>query len=409
MKTRLMTSAAMLSMVIGSANATELEVTHWWTSAGEAAALKVFADAFAKTGNTWVDAAIGGGGGAAVPAIVSRIAGGNPMGATVMVHGRQAEELVQAGLMRDLTELAEKEGWKDVVRPASLLDSCTFEGKIYCVPTNIHSQQWMWISIPVFEKAGVPVPKDWNEFVAAAPALEAAGIIPIAFGPDGFQSYLTFNTIIASVGGPELYTTIYGERDMEVIRGPEVAKLFAAMSDFRRLSAQSRVGNWNEASNQLITGVAAAQIMGDWAQAEFTTAGLAAGTDYDCLPGLGLHAIVNTGGNAFYFPVLEDAAASDAQLALASVMIKPEVQVGFNLAKGSLPVRGDVKVETTNVCMQKGLDILATGTIIPAVEQYITPDTLASLRDLAARFFADPSMTPEAAQEEYAAILEMAQ
>ena len=40
--------------------ATELEVTHWWTSGGEAKAVKVFADAFDATGNKWKDAAIGG-------------------------------------------------------------------------------------------------------------------------------------------------------------------------------------------------------------------------------------------------------------------------------------------------------------------------------------------------------------
>jgi glucose/mannose transport system substrate-binding protein len=33
----------------------ELEVTHWWTSSGESAAVAEFAKAFDATGNTWVD------------------------------------------------------------------------------------------------------------------------------------------------------------------------------------------------------------------------------------------------------------------------------------------------------------------------------------------------------------------
>lgn len=402
---KLLSSAALAVSFAGSAYATDLEVTHWWTSAGESAAVRQFADAFNATGNTWIDSAIGGGGGTAIPAIISRIVGGNPMGATVMVHGRGVEELIEAGLMRDLTDLANAEGWSDIVRPDTLLASCTHEGHIYCVPTNIHSQQWMWLSRHAFEAAGVPVPTNWNEFVAAAPALEAAGIAPIAFGPDGFQSYLTFNTMIASVGGPDLYRQIYGDKDMEVIRGPQVTEIFQALADFRRLAANLRVGGWNEATNAVITGTAAGQIMGDWAQAEFASAGQVAGVDYDCLPGLGLHDIVNTGGNAFYFPVLSDPEASAAQLELASVMLSSTAQVAFNLAKGSLPVRGDVDMDTTNLCMRRGLDILAHGDVIPAVEQYLTPDTIASLRDLAARFFADDSMSPEAAQAEYADIL----
>lgn len=403
----LLVGAAMLSIGAGPAYATDLEVTHWWTSAGEANALRVFADAFDATGNKWVDSAIAGGGGTAIAAIVSRIAGGNPMGATVMVQG-QVEELVEAGLLRDITEVAEAEGWRDFVNPIALLDSCTYDGKVYCVPTNIHSQQWLWLSTAPFKKAGVDTPTDWNEFVAAAPALEAAGVVPMAFGPDGFQSYVAFNTIIASVGGPELYVSIYGDRDMDVIKGPKVASMFQAMDDFRSMAANSRVGGWNEATNLLIQGKAAGQIMGDWVQAEFAVAGLESGVDYECLPGLGLNAIVNTGGNAFYFPVLDDEEASAAQLELASVMMSKEAQVGFNLSKGSLPVRGDVDIADANPCMRKGLDILAAGNIIPAVEQLITPDTYASLRDLSSQFLANDRMSPEDAHEEFVKILSQA-
>ena len=47
------------------AGATDLEITHWWTSGGEAAALAELAKAFDATGNMWVDGAIAGSGGTA--------------------------------------------------------------------------------------------------------------------------------------------------------------------------------------------------------------------------------------------------------------------------------------------------------------------------------------------------------
>ena len=151
--------------------ATDLEVTHWWTSGGEAAAVAEFAKAFDATGNKWVDGAIAGSGDTARPIMISRITGGDPMGATQFNHGRQAEELVEAGLMRDLTDVADKESWTEIISPPSLLDSCTLDGKIYCVPVNIHSWQWLWLSNKAFDDAGVAVPTNWDEFVAAAPAL----------------------------------------------------------------------------------------------------------------------------------------------------------------------------------------------------------------------------------------------
>lgn len=162
------------------ADGVELEVTHWWTSGGEAAAVSKFADAWNATGNTWVDGAIAGSGGTARPIIISRILGGDPMAATQLNHGRQAQELIEAGLLLDLTDVAEAGGWADIVNPSSLLDACTLEGKIYCVPVNIHSAQWIWLSHAAYEKAGLDVPADWNAFVASAGALEAAGTLPLA-------------------------------------------------------------------------------------------------------------------------------------------------------------------------------------------------------------------------------------
>lgn len=397
--------AALCGILGGGAHAAELEVTHWWTSAGESSAVAEFARAFDATGNNWKDAAIAGGGGAALQIIVSRIVGGNPMAATQLIHGRQAEELVQAGLMRDLTEVAERDGWKQVIQPPTLLDSCTYEGKIYCVPTNIHSQQWLWLSDKTFADAGIPTPKDWNEFVAAAPALEAAGKIPLVLGREPTQALMLMNALLASVGGPDLYRAVYADKNVELAAGPDMAKVFAALADARRLSANSKVQQWNEATRLVIVGEAGGQIIGDWVQGEFQLAGLTAGKDYECLPGLGLHEIVSTGGNAFYFPVLNDPERSAAQLELASAMLSPAAQLAFNAKKGSLPVRGDVDVTQANACMRKGLDLLSQGKSIPAVEQLITPDTQAQLVDLASRFLADANLSPEQAQEQFAQII----
>src|ERR1700754_942375 len=67
---RLMPAALAASVAIPavSANATDLEVTHWWTSGGEAAAVKVLADNYNALGdNKWVDGAIAGAGSTATP------------------------------------------------------------------------------------------------------------------------------------------------------------------------------------------------------------------------------------------------------------------------------------------------------------------------------------------------------
>ena len=412
MRYQLITAALATTVALsysGIASATDLEVTHWWTSGGESAAVSEFAKAFDATGNHWVDGAIAGGGDTARPVMISRITGGDPMGATQFNHGRQAEELVQAGLMRDLTDLATKEGWKDIIKPVNLLDGCTLDGKIYCVPINIHSWQWLWLSNKAFADAGVPVPTNWDEFVAAGPALEKAGKIPLALGGQSWQTSGAFNVLMVAIGGKEVFQKVYGEKDEAVAAGPEVAKVFKAADDARKMAVKSNVQDWNQATNLVITGQAGGQIMGDWAQGEFQVAGQVAGKDYTCLPGLGVNEIISTGGDAFYFPKLSDPEKSAAQEALASTMLSPTTQVAFNLKKGSLPVRGDIDLAAANDCMKKGLEILAKGNVIPDTNQLMTPDSNTQINGLFAEFFKTPTMTAEDAQKRFAEIIASAE
>ncbi|PYE37242.1 carbohydrate ABC transporter substrate-binding protein (CUT1 family) [Rhizobium sp. PP-F2F-G38] len=401
--------AAGVVLPLGAAHATDLEVTHWWTSGGEAAAVAELAKAFDATGNKWVDGAIAGSGGTARPIMISRITGGDPMGATQFNHGRQAEELVQAGLMRDLTDVATAEKWKEVIRPASLLDACTIDGKIYCAPVNIHSWQWLWLSNAAFKTAGVEVPKTWDEYVAAAPALEKAGIVPLALGGQAWQSAGLFDVLLLSLGGKDVYFKAYGDKDEATLTGPDMAKIFKAADDARRMAKGSNVQDWNQATNLVITGKAGGQVMGDWAQGEFQIANQKAGTDYSCLPGLGVNAMISTNGDAFYFPLLTDAAKSEAQGVLAKTIIDPATQVAFNLKKGSLPVRGDVDMSATNDCMKKGLEILAKGDVVKSADELLSADIQKQKEDLFSEFFASTTMTPEDAQKRLAGIIASAE
>ena len=411
MKARIFAAAlaASVAFCTGAAHAVDLEVTHWWTSGGEAAAVAELAKAFDATGNHWVDGAIAGSGDTARPIMVARITGGDPMAATQFNHGLQAQELVEAGLMRDLTDVATKENWAEIVFPKSLLDNCTLDGKIYCAPVNIHSWQWLWLSNEAFAKAGVPVPANWNEFVAAAPALEAAGITPLAMGKQPWQESGAFNVLMVGVGGSDLFLKVYKDKDEAFAAGPEVAAVFKAADDARKMAAKSNVQNWNEATAMVINGTAGGQIMGDWAQGEFAVANKVAGTDYTCLPGLGLNEVISTGGDAFYFPKLDDPEKTEAQAVLASTILAPATQVAFNLKKGSLPVRGDVDLSTANDCMKKGLAILAAGNVIQSSDELLNPDDATQINDLFAAFFSDMSMTPEDAQKRFAELIAAAQ
>ena len=81
--------------------------------------------------------------------------------------------------------------------------------------------------------------------------------------------------------------------------------------------------------------------------------------------------------------------------------------MSFNLAKGSLPVRGDIDLSAANDCMQKGLEILASGSILPSGDQNLSSDTGAQIEDLMAQFWTS-DMSAADAQEKYADIISKA-
>lgn len=392
-------------------HAVELEVTHWWTSGGEAAAVKVFADAVNASGHTWIDNAIAGSDNS-LSTVISRVMGGNPMQATQLNVGRDAEDLVQAGLMTDLTEIAEKQGWKDIIRPSRLLEGCSYNGRVYCVPINIHSFQWMWINRKVYENNGLKVPENWSEFVASAPALREHGVIPLAIGGAPVDISGMAGVLQVAIGGADLQKKIFNDRNLEAAASDDMRRVFEAFAATRNLIDDGYVGRfWNNATTMVITGQAAGQIMGDWAQGEFSLAGQVAGVDYDCLPGLGVNTVLDPGSDAFFFPkpVDNDPEIIKAQLEMASLLLDKAVQVDFNLKKGSLPVRGDVDLEAANDCMKKGLEILAVPeNILPNSEQIFTADTQGALQDLWMEFFSTPEMSVEEAQSRYVEIIRYA-
>ena len=394
---------------MGSAKATDIEVTHWWTSPGESAAVAEFAKAVNASGDHWVDGAIAGSGDVARPIIISRILGGNPRGATQLNPGKDADDLIKAGLLLDISDVAKAGDWIHKLRPASQLASCTVDGKVYCVPVNLHSAQWMWTNRKVYEDAGLKPPQNWDEFVASAPAIQAKGIQPLSLA-QGWPVGLLVGDVVVALAGVDNYVKVYKDRDLALAGGPAFGKVFDALAAVRKfVPADKMVPQWNEATALVIQGKAAANIMGDWAAGEFTVAKMVAGKDFDCLPGLGVTPVLSTGGDVFYFPKNKDPAVTAAQKKMAATLVEPAVQVAFNLKKGSLPIRADVDLSAANDCMKKGLQILDhSSAVFPSDIQMLDRDSLNQINDLFTAYMADPNMKPADAQAKFVDIIKKA-
>ncbi len=407
-------TSALAGMVLSTsiASATDLEVIHWWTSKGESAAVSKFAEAFDNDGegDHWIDSAIALGQ-TARSTIMQRVLGGDPPGAAQFNPGREYEELIKNDQLLQLDDVAEAGHWADVIRPKKISAACLVDGHWYCVPVNIHSWPWAWYSKTAFEKAGLPEPRNFDEFVADAPKLKEAGVIPFAIGGDGngWQIKGAVDQLMLYKLGIEKRDQMYRDKDVAIAGGEGVKQVLTELKELKKYTDDGYANrNWNDTTNLVITGKGGLQIMGDWARGEFSAAGMTGVTDFGCMIGLDEdHPIVSTDGDVIVFPKLNDPEKEAAQKRLAALLISPAVQVAFNNAKGSMPVRGDVDMSTADPCMQKALQAVEhPDQIASGVQRFITEDTSNQLNSLITQYWADDSMTPEDAQAKFVSILE---
>ena len=135
----------MLALTAGLTRAEDVEVLHWWTSGGEAAALNVLKEDLAGKGIGWVDMPVAGGGGeAAMTSLRARVTAGDPPTA-VQLLGYDTQDWAAEGALGNLDSVAAAEGW-DAVIPAPLQAFSKYDGHWIAAPVNVHTSNWVWIS-----------------------------------------------------------------------------------------------------------------------------------------------------------------------------------------------------------------------------------------------------------------------
>jgi glucose/mannose transport system substrate-binding protein len=398
-------AAAALALLAGGAHAQKAEVIHWWTSGGESAAVKELANAYKAAGGTWVDNAVAGGEAARASAI-NRIVGGNPSTAAQFNTSQQFHDIIDQGLLNNVDDVAQKNNW-DKMLPAPVLNAIKVKGHYYAVPVNIHMPAWFWYSKAAFAKAGIKdEPKSVEQLFADLDKLKAAGVVPLALGGQPWQEKITFDAVLANVGGSDLYLKVYRDRDEKAVNSPAFKNVLAT---FKRLhnyvDAGSPGRNWNDATSMVISGKAGMQIMGDWAKGEFQAAHQTAGKDFGCVAGLGPKSPYIIAGDVFVFPKTSDAAAIKAQHLLASTFTAPATQVAFNNKKGSIPIRTDVDASGMDICAQAGINIMKDASRhLPNAEMLVPPDMNGALQDIITKFWNKDQPVDDAAKAIAAAL-----
>ena len=351
------------------------EVLHYWTSGGEAKAVKALQEDFAANGGKWVDAPVAGGGGDAQAAVLrSRVLSGDAP-AAVQIKGPNIQDWAEQGYLGNLDAIGDAEGW-DKVLPPLLQDIVKHDGHYVAVPVNIHRVDWIWANPEVLAKVGAKVPTTWDEFNETADKLMAAGITPLAHGGQAWQDATVFETVVLGIGGAEFFNKAFMEKDLDTLRSDTMKKVFDQMRRIRGYVDSDFSGrDWNLATAMVMKGEAAMQIMGDWAKGEFVAAGKKPGVDFVCAPTPSDGGyILNSDSFAMFDVNGEDNKAGQALL--AKLILGEKFQETFNLYKGSIPARMGVSKANFDDCAIKSMDDLESasskGTLVGSAAHEIS-------------------------------------
>ena len=355
-----MTTSTLAALAFSSsfAAAADVEVLHWWTSGGEAAALNVLKGDLEGQGIGWQDMPVAGGGGTeAMTVLRARVTAGDPPTA-VQALGFDILDWGAQGALADLNEVAAKEGW-DAVVPEALQAFAKYDGKWISAPVNVHSTNWVWANKAVLDANGIAIPETWEDFTAAVEKLSAAGVTPIAHGGQAWQDATIFDAVAMSTGGPDFYKAAFIDLDEGALGSDTMKEAFDRMSFIRANVDDNFSGrDWNLATAMVINGEAGFQMMGDWAKGEFLNAGKTPGEDFLCFRFPGTQDQVTF--NADQFMMFDQGGVvSEEQAALASAILSTSFQSAFNVVKGSVPARTDVSNEAFDACGKQGMADLA--------------------------------------------------
>jgi glucose/mannose transport system substrate-binding protein len=395
----------------GSAVAADksVEVVHWWTSGGEAAALTVLKDDMQKKGYTWKDSPVAGGGGDQARTVLrARVAAGNPPDAMQML-GFTITEYAEEGLLGDLSDVAGKEGWDKVV-PAPLQKFSKYKGHWVAAPVNVHRTNWIWANKKIFDELKITPPKTFDELLVAADKIKKAGYIPLAHGGQPWQDATIFDSAVLSAGGPEFYRKAMIDLDKTALGSKTMEKAFEQLQKLRQLVDSNFSGrDWNLATAMVINGKAGMQIMGDWAKGEFIKAGQKPNVDFLCFqyPGTEGSFTFNTDQFAMFKVSKEQQVG---QLVLASAIMDKSFQEAFNLAKGSVPARTDVADTKFDDCGKKSMADLKTAMQKNSMQGsfahgHAVPESIkGAMIDVVTKFFNSGKSPAEATKQLVAAV-----
>ena len=197
----------------------------------------------------------------------------NPPDVAAWYAGNRMAPFVKANLFEDVSDVWAANKLDDSLKSAA--PSMTIDGKKWGVPYTYY--QWgIYYRADVFKTAGVDVPKNWAELVAACAKLKAAGIAPFAIGTKAlWPTGGWFDYMDLRVNGYQFHMDLTAGKIP--FTDPKVKAVFDKWAELVKPGyyiENHAALDWQDAMPQFVQGKAAMYLMGNFAVAPMLAGGL---------------------------------------------------------------------------------------------------------------------------------------
>ena len=303
--------------------------------------------------------------------------------------GNRMAPFVKAGLFEDITDVWDNNNLNEELKSAAA--SMTIDGKKWGVPYTYY--QWgIYYNKDVYKKAGVAVPKNWDELVAACKTFDAAGIDCVTTGTKylwpgaGIFDYINLRT-----NGYEFHMDLTSGK--VAWTDDRVKATFDNWAKIVPYTTKNHAAlDWQEAAALLVQGKAANYVMGNFAVATFKEGGMTNDNlGFMLFPEItpGVPRAEEAPTDTFHIP--SGAKNKEDAKKFLAYLASPEAQTKMNIILGQLPVNNKSKADD-DPFLKSGFEALSSA---HALAQFFDRDAPADMAKAGMEAFQEFMTKPE--------------